>query len=368
MKRILFRLFSLTAALAFVAACEQNTPSPVTSLEGLETNGSRQDVHDIRPEIGGKIVIADRASGTISVIDVRSDEVMATYELPAGENPAQPMYVVYDVRHQTVFVGDRGNNRVVAYDAGDFSVKGIIPAGEGVFHMWADPRGKQLWVNNDISNTITVIDPRNLSVLNTISIPGDLTAMGGKPHDVILDIRGQNAFVSFVGVAGASDYVVRYNTRTFSETGRVAVGKDPHLSLTQRNNLLYVPAQNSDAVYLIDRSSLDVVEILDVPGAHGAGMALTGKTFYTTNLPGGGPAGLWTIDVKTNMVISHTDTPKPVPHNIALTPDSRKLYITHSGGSSNTVSVYRIPAGQQTPEFVKEITVGFNPFGLAYAN
>jgi len=78
--------------------------------------------------------------------------------------------------------------------------------------MWADRRGKQLWVNNDIDNTSTVIHLNNLSVLATVPTPADLVALGGKPHDVIIDTNGKYAYVSVVGVPGDVDYVVKYST------------------------------------------------------------------------------------------------------------------------------------------------------------
>ena len=69
---------------------------------------------------------------------------------------------------------------------------------------------------------------------------------------------------------------------------------------------------------------------------------------------------------ETNEVINTMDTPYAVPHNIALTPDARRLYITHSGGSSDKVSVFQVGrGGQLTP--AGDITVGFNPFGLSFA-
>ena len=63
-----------------------------------------------------------------------------------------------------LFVGDRANNRVVVLSADDFSVEGSVPAGNGVFHMWASPAVHQLWVNNDVDNTITVVDTHTLGV------------------------------------------------------------------------------------------------------------------------------------------------------------------------------------------------------------
>jgi len=320
------------------------------------------------------MVIANRASGTISVIDVASDRVIGTYALPAGSKTPEPMYVVYS--RDRVFVGDRANNRVAVFNPRTFVVETTVPAGAGVWHMWADPFNLQLWVNNDIDKTCTVIDPETLQVRATVPTPADLVSAGGRPHDVILDpSTGQFAYVTVVGVTGPVDYVIKYNTQTLTEVGRVAVGKDPHISATSRNNLLYVPCQNSNVVIVLDRDTLERVTTIDVPGAHGAGMAFDGSVFYTTNLPGGGGDGLRTISTATNDVAGQpVDTPFAAPHNIALTPDrgvffpqprgGHKLYLTHSGATANQVTVYKLKGS--IPDFHKTVTVGFNPFGLTF--
>jgi YVTN family beta-propeller protein len=315
----------------------------------------------------GKIVVADRASGTISVISVKTDEVTATIDLPAGEAPPEPMYVYYTPGMNRVFVGDRANDRVVAYDASSLEVDGIAPAGAGVFHMWGNQTTRQLWVNNDIDNTSTIIDMKDLEVLATVPTPADLVAAGGKPHDVILSPHGLFAYVTVLNVAGENDYVVQYLAfPPFMEIGRAAVGKDPHVSLNQYDPVLFVPCQNTDAVYVLDRVTLDELAIIDVPGAHGAGMPRNGRYFYTTNLPGGGTDALFVIDTSTLALVGEpVDAPHTVPHNIALTPSGRKLYITHSG-PNDTVSVYRLSNGNPVPALVGEVTVGNNPFGLAY--
>lgn len=320
-------------------------------------------------QVQGKVVVANRGSGDISVIGARSGELLMNVALPqeAGDNFPEPMYVVYSRPDNRVFVGDRANDRVVAFDAGDFSVIGSVPAGKGVFHMWTDQVGKQLWVNNDIDNTTTVIDPRSLTVIATVPTPADLVAMGGKPHDVILDHKGKLAYISVLGLSGANDYVVQFSTDTFAETARAEVGKDPHLSLTRRNSYLYVPTQNSNALYILDRFSLAQVDVLAIPGAHGAGMAFNGKFFYTTNLTGGGADALFTIDTGTNSIIgSAVDSPYPVPHNIALTQFPDRLYLTHSGATSNKVTYYDVSYTDPIPVLIGEVTVGTNPFGLAY--
>lgn len=148
----------------------------------------------------GKIVVANRASASLSVIDVRTDSISNTIDLPSANNPSQPMYVVHSAKADRIFVGDRGNNRVLVLDDEDFSIEASVPAGKGVFHMWADPADTQLWVNNDIDNTATVIDPVSLQTLATVAMPADLVALGGKPHDVILDPAGRSAYVTMVAL------------------------------------------------------------------------------------------------------------------------------------------------------------------------
>ena len=175
-------------------------------------------------------------------------------------------------------------------------------------------------------------------------------------------------FGTFIPEAyGGVDAGARIASVLVEEINRAAVGKDPHLSLTRRNANLYVPTQNSNAVYVLDRFTLAQVDVLAVPGAHGAGMTFNGKYFYTTNLPGGGTEALFTIDTQTNSVIGDAvDSKYPVPHNIALTQSPGKLYLTHSGGTSDKVTFYDVSYTEPIPAYAGEVTVGLNPFGLAY--
>lgn len=354
-------LFLMLLPLLLIAACQDGA---------FLSNGPEapSEINQARNGEIGRIVVANRNAGTISVINAKTDEVEGTYALP---NDGEPMYVVWSQTTNRVFVGDRANNRVVVFNGKNFSVEDTVPAGNGVFHMWADVKAvNQLWVNNDIDNTTTVIDPVSLKVIATVPTPQDLVDLGGKPHDVLVSPEGDYAYVSILGIDGANDYVVQYSTRTFKETARAAVGQDPHLSATFANNNLYVPCQNSDAVFVLDRSTLNLVDTIYAPGAHGAGMPFYGKTFYTTNLPGGGPGGLIAVNTATNTVSSSQDAPLAVPHNIAVAPNLKaapkpqKLYITHSGAAADKVSVYDVSGDY--PKFVRTVTTGLNPFGIAY--
>lgn len=347
-----------------LTGCTDQGRTPVAPSDDTAT----PDVEE-RGWFSQEVVVANRASGSISVIDGRRANLRETIDLPMNDGDAtpEPMYVVHVKPRHRVFVGDRANNRVVAFDDRTYDVEGMAPAGDGVFHMWADKLGRQLWVNNDVDNTTSVIDPRRLDVIATVPTPADLVAEGGKPHDVIVGPFGIFAYVSVVGLPGDHDYVIQYSTHSFEELNRAAVGKDSHLSVAIQHNRLYVPCQNTNEVIVLNRFTMEEIDHLDVPGAHGAGMSRNGRTFYTANLPGGGTDALYTIDTRTNELIGEpVDSPYPVPHNIALSPDGRRLFLTHSGGTSDKVTVYRTSRWDPTPEYVGEVTVGLNPFGLAY--
>jgi DNA-binding beta-propeller fold protein YncE len=307
-------------------------------------------------------VVADRGSASITVIDVKSD-TPTTFAVPDN---GEPMYVAYSATYNRVFVGDRANDRVVVFSADDFSIETTVATGAGVFHMWASDMNDQLWVNNDIDNTITIIDTVTLDVIDTVLAPADLVDLGGKLHDVIIDPILPFAYATMIGVAGANDYVVKYSTQTFGEVDRQAVGKDPHVSLSRQSRLLYLPCQNSNEVFVLDRDTFDLQPGIAIPAAHGAWMSRNGQSFFTTNIAGGGVDGVFEIDTGINDFIDHWDTPFATPHNIATTPNGKKLYVTHSGATSDKVSVYS-RQNKHTPFIlISTVDTGTNPFGLFY--
>ncbi|MFP5260346.1 MAG: beta-propeller fold lactonase family protein [Blastocatellia bacterium] len=343
--------------------------TPISEGHGLASQLSRQSSRSSQ----GKMVVNDLAAGNITVIDVSSDEVIGVFALPPSNRPSEPMYIQYSPSRNRVFVSDHGNSRVVVFNAGDFSVEATVEAGSGPFHMWADPQDKQLWVVNENDNTCTVLDPVSLKFLATVRLPADLVAKGGKPHDVVLEPTGNYAYVTFTRLTG-EDYIIQYSMETFRESRRAAVINDHsgsfvhlHVCLTERNDLLYIPRQGSNVLTVLDRNTLEQITEIPVPGAHGARMGRKGKVFYTTNIQGGGPRGLFAIDTETNTIIGKpVDTPYSQPHNIALTGDGRKLYLTHSGDASNKVTVYSVSKKNPVPFLIGEVTVGLNPFGITY--
>lgn len=304
---------------------------------------------------GPSVVVANRGSGDLSVIDVATYEV-ETIDL-AGD--AEPMYVSHDRRFDRVLVGDRSSNTVVALDDETYEVVGTVEVGDGVFHQWLDVRRRQLWVVGDTSNTVTVVDSRRLDVLTTIDLPGDLVLRGGRPHDVF--VSGRHAFVSVLGLdGGTSGVVLRYSTRDFTETGRIDTGGDPHLFVD--GGRLFVASQDASMVSSYQTSTLTPLAEIDVPAAHGI-FVTNGNEVLVTNIAGGGVDAVWALNRRLTRVVDVVDTSVPTPHNLTVD-HRRQVWVTHSGAAADQVSI--IDLGRKGFGPVHTVTVGTNPFGLAF--
>jgi DNA-binding beta-propeller fold protein YncE len=311
--------------------------------------------------------VANRGSASISVIDAQTSAVILPDDLPP-----EPMYTQYSAIHDLVFVGDRANDRVVALNAFDYSLNTVIPVGDGVFHMWSDDARNQLWVVNDGHKTLSVIDLTTLNVQTTFSTPADLIALGGRPHDVILDPNAPAAYVTMIGVNDPthpnSDFVVAYDTSTFTEIDRQVVGDDAHVALSPANNWLFVTTQGADAVSVLDRTTLDPAagSPIAIPNAHGARLTSAGDVFYTTNITDGGSSALFAVNTAT-LALAGPGTPDNTsyasPHNIALSRDNQRLYITHSIAAGSKVSIFDV-SNPADPVLLGDVDAQLNPWGI----
>lgn len=313
----------------------------------LLSTSARADYQDV-------VVVANRGSGDISVIHTASLSE-TRIDLPGL---AQPMYVNHDRRNGLVLVGDRAASTVVALDQNTFKVVGTVPVGAGVFHQWYDEQSQQLWVVGDTSQTVSVVNTKKMTVTATIDMPAELVAAGGKPHDVF--VSGKHAFVSMLGFEDGTGMVLQYSTSNFAETGRTAVGGDPHLYV--RGNDLYVASQDSSTISRHNVKTLAETASNTVPAAHGLFVTPTHQVLVT-NIAGGGTDAVNELDASLNKVRSTADTFFPIPHNVTVD-NNGHAWVTHSGGTAMYVTAIDLDAsglGRTTP-----VRVGTNPFGLAF--
>lgn len=296
-----------------------------------------------------KVAIANRNSASVSFVDAITNSATKIVSIPNSE----PMYVVYVPKTDKIYVGDRSGKKIHVVHPKTYQIENSINVGNGVFHMWADGQGKELWVVNDVDNTISVVNLSTNSVTQTINV--DM-----KPHDIFLTEDGTTAFVSVFTGSSISDKVYKYSTSNYTKIGEKTVGKEPHLF--HSNNKLYVPCQ-SGQVYTLDTNTLNTLYEKDYSGAHGIFVLPSQNTFFVSNITGN---QLYSINSTTGDQIGNPLTsPNPTPHNIVVNNRGDKMFVTHSGASANTVSTYSVNSlGALT--YTSSFTVGNNPFGLTY--
>lgn len=324
------------------------------------------------PAEAQKFVVANRGAGNVTVHAATDGARELTVPLPAGENPPEPMYV--QQVGDEVLVGDRANDRVVRFSSDDYSVLGEIAVGRGVFHMWAGKH--RLWVNNDIDATSSVIDTKTMKVVETVPMPEDLVADGYKPHDVY--VGKKFAWVSLLGGSGASDWVVQFDQKKGKEKARVAVGGDPHLWLDRHRQRLYVPSQETGEVAVFHAVTMKKLQTLPLPGAHGVFQPAGTRVLLVADITGGGSDDLHALRASWFGLSAkdQADTGTPTAHNIAATPFGHRIMVTHSGATSDTVTLHTLkftgpwwlPFADVELVKVGEAKADTNPFGLAYVD
>ena len=309
---------------------------------------SDNDIPNVPETYEEKIVVANRGAGSISFIDAANNNVSKTLSIPNSE----PMYVVYVPQNDKLYVGDRVGKKIHVVNPKNQHVETSINAGNGVFHMWADGQGKELWVTNDIDNTISVINLATNTITNTITV--DL-----KPHDVFLTKDGTTAFVSVFTTSSTVDKVYKYSLSSHTKTGEVSVGKEPHLFHLPNSNTLYIPCQ-SGKLYLVNPNTMNITAEKDYAGAHGIFASPDQSKIFISNVTGN---QLFSINSTSGDQISMSAT-SIIPHNITANGNGDKIFVTHSS-LENKVSVYNVnPAGVLSNS--GSFNVGTNPFGIVY--
>jgi YVTN family beta-propeller protein len=243
----------------------------------------------------------------------------------------------------------------------------IIPAGKDPLAIAGDPTNNRLYIADNASNTVTVIDTNSGTVV--ASIPVD-----NQPQGIACDPATGKVYVACTGagkvdiistatltvvgvltVAGAYDVTIDFTTgkKFVSDNGThvfpisagdvvgagIAVGNGPQgIGANPATSLVYVANNGDNTVSVIDAVTQAVVGI---PIAVGAGPVAveadpTRNLIFVTNSTAGPPGTVSVINGATALVI-HTIAVGNDP--IAVNGDfgRGKVYIVNNG--SNTVSV-----------------------------
>ncbi|MFT5818827.1 MAG: YVTN family beta-propeller protein [Crocinitomix sp.] len=299
------------------------------------------------------VITANRIDQSVSFINAETNEVVETLFIPDSD----PVYALYVYQNDKIYIADRAQNSVHIVDPDSRTVESSITVGNGVFHMWADKQGSQLWVNNDVDKTVSVIDLSSNTVMETVDL-------GVKPHDVFLRDNGSKAYVSIFSEMDTPDSVFLYSTSTFERMHAVPVEKDAHLFFVKNGNRVFVACQ-SGTLIVLNGANLNEITRVDLPGSHGIYHSPENNYLYVTNILGD---QIYTVDDSDGeLIVSPFDTEIAAPHNLVVNRDGDKLFVTHSfmGVVEDKVTAYTLGSDGSIVSD-ETITVGTLPFGIAY--
>ncbi|RYZ88982.1 MAG: hypothetical protein EOP06_10025 [Proteobacteria bacterium] len=321
-------------------------------------------------------VVANRGSGTLSYLDAKTGQVFFSRAL-REQSGSEPMYVVHLKSRGLIAVGDRQNSKIVLISDKTAETVAVVPTARGVFHMYADPSEKRLFVAADQDNVIDIVDLNLRSSVSRFAIPSSFTAQGGKAHDVTADETFIYATITGIVADGKkSDRVLKIDQTTLAIEGVFKTDFDAHVAISADgpSDYLVVASQAGGSVQLLQIETLQVLAKNSFPNAHGLQFFGTGtnKYIFSTNIGDGGANALRLLkfdDINYKLGVgiitfftNNASAPIGTPHNIATSLDSDLVFVTHSGANQEVSLFTKSPSGVS---FAKSITTGKNPFGLA---
>lgn len=217
----------------------------------------------------GGVISTGRISSDVQAYDAVLEPLgAAERRLSAAGEPVSRRVFLSDSDGQTVVAVDPASNQVVA----------TIPVGRDPHGLAFSPDGSTLYVGNNGSSSVSVVDVESLTVTGSLSLPG-----GGSPVGVAVTPDGATLYV----VNGAdSGTVVAFDLAGGAAPQSIRVGRQPkRIRLTPDGSLAFI------------------------------------ANFGANNIS--------VLDTRTNTLVAALNADRP--SDIVVSPDGNQLYVVHAG-------------------------------------
>jgi YVTN family beta-propeller protein len=310
-------------------------------------------------------IVLNTASGKVYAVDTLGDAVYISDDA-AGKTTrvkvgAAPVSIAADEKNGCAYVANAGDGTVSVIDGKSDQVVAVVTVGSHPYSIAADSTLGRIYVTRTYSDKLMVIDDATNRASDVKAGGADLIAVNSKSHAIsLLGYEGGN-LVTLDGASYSrsevtagmhgwgividpetgSRYVLRTHDAEVAVFGpdskldkRIAVGHIPSAAaLNARTKNLYVSNYEDGSLTVIDIKSGTATATVAV-GMHPEAVAVDVERnlIFVANTHGG---SVTVIDGATNKVRATIAAGK-APYALAYNPVSKKLHIANVGGAPVT--------------------------------
>lgn len=353
----------LALPLAVLVSCGSPSSSPEAPAPPAES-GAAPAVNVPPPGTGGyQVLVTNERSGTLSVIDGGTRQVVATIELgkrPRGLKLSPDHKLLYvalsgspiagpGVDEDTLPPADKAADGIGVVDMDTLQLVRVLRGVSDPEQLAVSADGRKLYIASEDTGRGIVLDASSGAQLANLPV-------GGEPEGVTLSPDGRFVYMS----SEEDHHIAVIDTSRDQVVATFEVGERPRFTeFSDDGKFAFVSAENDGTITVADAATHKMLRAIKLEGGlltRPVGMTLShdGKLLYTVT---GRGKNLLAIDLATDKVVQSVEV-GPRPWGVVISPDGATLYTAN--GNSNDVSVVDAASFQ----VLGRIPVGDSPWGL----
>jgi YVTN family beta-propeller protein len=226
-----------------------------------------------------------------------------------------------------------------------YVVKNNITSGTSPNASSFDSQNERIYVINEGSNNVSIIDTSNYNIIGTVSI-------GTNPVDITFDSKNNRMYVTNAG----SDNVSVINTSTNTISSTISVGNYPTgIEFDSVNDLIYVSNQLDNKISVIDTTSNVISATISITSPNSLSYNWNNNKLYVS----GASNDVRVVDVSLN-TITATISVGTNPTGLEYDSNNNRIYVTNN--SSDNVTVIN----SNNNSVISTISVGSAPDSIKF--
>ena len=287
-----------------------------------------------------RVYVPNSLSNTVDVIDPATFKIINRFSVPD-----RPQHVVpaWDLR--TLYVNSDLGNALTPIDPRTGQPGPPIPVTDP-YNLYFTPDGTKAIVVPELLSALDFRDPHTFTLIKRVPLPCRY------PNHMDFTADGRTAVVS----CEASKQLARVDVVSMQATGVLTVGGSPQdVRLSPDGKVFYVADQDLSGVDIINAATFTKIGFIHTgTGAHGIYPSRDTKSMYVSNRIAG---TISVIDSATQQVTATWTIPHGSPDMGGVSPDGNSLWL--SGRYNSEIYVINTHTGA-----IRRIPVGLGPHGL----